>query len=151
MKRSPLILLGIGLAAFAMFAFSACDEEPTQAEANEQFCDSVGDFVGALRNMRDIDKNSTNEEFEQARDDLDESYEAMIASAAAVAEVRIDDLVEAREELRSAVDDLSGDLTLEESLEAVDDEVEAVALETSQVLNDVDCGLESGDDIISDE
>jgi hypothetical protein len=151
MKHRLLTILGIGTVLLAGLLLVGCEEEPTQAEANEAFCDSVGDFAGALRNMRDLDKNSTNEEFEQARDDLSESYDAMIASAAGVVEVRLDELNEARDDLQNAVDDLSGDLTLEESLDAVDDEVEAVALEVAQIYNDVDCGREPGDDIISDE
>jgi hypothetical protein len=151
MKRTPYILIAIGVAALSMFAFAACDEEPTQAEANERFCDSVGDLVGALRNVRDIDRNSSQEEFQEARDDLAESYDAMISAAAEVREVRLDELNQARDDLQQAIDEVPDDLTVGETLDAVDDEVDNVVRELSQVFNDVSCGLEPGGDSQSDE
>ena len=47
MKRATLLL--VSLLAASMFAFIACDDEPTQQEANEQFCDDMAEFVASLR------------------------------------------------------------------------------------------------------
>jgi len=151
MRRIPFILIGIVAIAIAMFAFTACDDEPTQAEANERFCDSVGDLSAALRNLRDLDSDTTVEEYQDERDQVTESYEAMIEAAASVVGLRLEDLEESRDDLQDALDDVPEDATLGEALEAVDDEVDNVARELSQVLNDVDCSGLPGEDTQSDE
>jgi hypothetical protein len=151
MKRYLLIAAILALAVLPTFASTGCEDEPTEAEANEQFCDSAGDLIAALRNLRDLDRNSTVEEFQDARDQVATSYDAMIQAAADVAEVRLDELAEARDDLQAAIDDVPEDAMLGEALGAVDDEVDNVTSELSQVLNDVNCGGESGGDSQSDE
>jgi sirohydrochlorin ferrochelatase len=151
MKRSPLIITALGVVMLAAFVFAACEDEPTQAEANERFCDSVGDLVAAFRNLEDLDRNSTIEEVQDERDQVVESWDAMIDAAAGVASVRLDELNDAWDDLQAAIDDVSDEATLGEALDSVDDEIANVTSELSQVLNDVDCGGESGGDSQSDE
>ena len=51
------------------------DDEPTQVQAEEQFCDDVGAYLAALGALRDVDVNTPIEEFEDARDDVLTTYE----------------------------------------------------------------------------
>lgn len=138
MKRATLLL--VSLLAASMFAFIACDDEPTQQEANEQFCDDTAEFIASLRVVRDLDSDATLEEIEAARDRVKAAHDAMIGSSVGVVEAQLDDFEEAWAELETAVDDLEADATLEEALGQVDDEVENASTTASQVLNDVDCG-----------
>ena len=46
MKRATLLLAG--LLAASMFAFVACDDEPTQEEANQEFCDDTAELIASL-------------------------------------------------------------------------------------------------------
>jgi hypothetical protein len=151
MKRSSLVIIGLGLAIFGALVLAACEDEPTEAEANERFCDSVGDLVAAFRNLEDLDRDSTIDEFQDERDAVAASWDAMIDSAAGVADVRLDELNDARDDLQAAIDDVSDEATLGEALDSVDDEIANVTSELSQVLNDVNCGIESGGDSQSDE
>jgi hypothetical protein len=136
-KRVMLILMGV-LTASAMF-FVACDDEPTQAEANEQFCDDTAEFIASLRVIRDLDANSTFEEVEEARDRARDAYARMIESSEGVVDARLDDLEAANQELQQAVNDIDEDTTLGDALDSVDEELEEVASQASQILNDVDC------------
>lgn len=147
-KRASLLMMGLLMAS--AFAFVACDDEPTQEAANEQFCDDASDLIASLRAIRDLDLNSTVEEIDAARESARDAYADMIASAEGVVDVRLDDLEAAYDQLQEAVDNLDEGATLEDALSEVDDEIENVALEASQVLNDVDCGG-SGSDSQSDE
>jgi hypothetical protein len=145
-----MMLFAVGVAV-AAFGLAACDDEPTQAEANEAFCDAAANYVAALRDLRDLDQDSTVDELEDTRDQVASLYDEMVEAAAGVAEVQLDEVDEARNDLRDAVDSISGEATLGEALDEVDDEITNVVSELSQVLNDVDCGTEPGDDIQSDE
>lgn len=151
MRRSPLILTWLTVAVLAMFVLAACDDEPTQAEANEAFCDAVGNYMAALRDVQDLNRNSSLEEVEEAAQVASDAYESMVEAAAGVVGVRLDDLEEAREELQNAVDDVSEDTDVGDALDEVDDEITNVVREASQVLNDVACSLDEVGDPASDE
>jgi hypothetical protein len=147
MKRATLVLLGI-LAATA-FAFVACDDEPTQEEANEEFCDDVSELLASLRAIRDLDADSTFEEVEDARERARNAYEGMVESSRDVVDVRLDSVEEAYDELQRTVNAIDEDTTLGDALGAVDDDVENLATEVSLIFNDVDCtgiGSESPSD-----
>jgi hypothetical protein len=137
------------MAAAALVA--ACDDEDTQQRANERFCDDTAELVASLRVIRDLDADTaTIEEIEDARDRAQEAYDDLIESAADVVDVRLDELNEAYAELRQAVIAIDDDSTIPDALDDVDDELEAVALEASQVLNQVDCS-DVGSESQSDE
>ena len=136
-KRVILILMGV-LTASAM-VLVACDDEDTQAEANEQFCDDTAEFIASLRVIRDLDANSTFEEVEEARDRARDAYARMIESSEDVVDARLDDLEAANQELQRAVNEIDEDSTIGDALDSVDEEIEEVATEASQILNDVDC------------
>jgi hypothetical protein len=138
-----MVLFGV-LAASAM-VLVACDDEPTQDEANEQFCDDTSEFIASLRVIRDLDSDSTFEEVEAARERARDAYATMVESSAGVVDARLDDLQASYDELLSAVDEIDSDTAIGDALESVDDEIEQVALEASQVFNDVDCGTSDSD------
>ena len=71
-----------------LLLLAACDDEPTQDEANEQFCDDVGVFAAALGDLRDVDQQTRpSSEFEDARENVRTAYDNMIASAEQVRDV----------------------------------------------------------------
>jgi hypothetical protein len=129
----------IGLMAATMFAFVACDDEPTQQEANEEFCDATAEFVASLRVVEDLDRDSTLEEIEEARDRVVNAHDAMIAASQDVVDTRLDEFEEAWEELRDAVQDLDADATLDQALDDIDEELQNASTEAAQLLNDVNC------------
>jgi hypothetical protein len=151
MNRRPHILLGLGVFMLATLVFIACDDEDTQAEANEAFCDATANYIAALRDVRDLDADSSQEELEDAVDTARDAYDSMVEASLAVTEARLDSVEEARADLQSAIDNVSGEATIGEGLEEVDDEVVNVIIEVSQVQNSVACGIDPGDDSSSDE
>jgi len=145
MKRAMLVLIGVLTASMIV----ACDDKPTQQEANEQFCDDTAELIASLRVIRDLDRNSSIEEVQAARDRARNAYANMIESSAGVVDARLDDLNSAYDELQAAVDDIDESDSIGDALDSVNDELEAVAQEASKILNDVDCsgvGSESQSD-----
>jgi hypothetical protein len=98
-----------------------------------------------------VDKDTPISEFEDSRENARTAYDNMIASAAQVRDVRLDDLQNANENLRAAVDDIDDDATLQEAKDSIQDEVDEVSNQLSQSLNDVDCGSGQGGQERSDE
>ena len=146
-----LIWILVGMMALSSLALAACDDKPTQEEANKQFCDDMGEFVASLRALRQLDSNSTIDEINAARDRTRESYDRLIASSKDVAHSRLDDLQKARDNLQKAVDDIKPDATISEALSSVDDEIDDVAKAAAQVFNDADCAHASQDEKQSGE
>jgi hypothetical protein len=150
MNSKRFLALG-GAAVAALLLLVACDDEPTQAEAEQQFCDDVGAYLAALGELRDVDENTTIDEFDQIRENVLTAHDNMLASAQQLRYTRVDDLEEAESNLRSAIEDIDDDATLQEARSSIEDEVDEVAQQTSQVLNDVDCGSGQGAQERSDE
>lgn len=151
MTGKRLLVLGAVVAAGLLLLLAACEDEPTQAEAEQQFCDDVGAYLAALGALRDIDKSTTVDEFDQLRENVKTTHANMVASAEELKDVRLDDLEEAEDNLRSAIDDIDDDQSLQEARGSIQDEVDEVAKQMSQVLNDVDCGSGQGGQEQSDE
>ena len=152
MARNRFLLLGPVMAAATLLVLlSACDDEPTQAEAEEQFCDDVGAFLASLGALRDVDDDTSVDDFEQARENARTAYDNMIASAEQLREVNVEELQEANDNLRAAIDDIDDDATLQEARDSIEDEADEVAVQVSQILNDTDCGSGQGGQERSDE
>jgi hypothetical protein len=152
MKRNRIVLVAMGAAAAALvLLLTACDDEPTEEQAQEEFCDDAGAFLAALGALRDVDRDTPVEEFEDIREDVQTTYDNMVASAAQLREVRLDDLEQAKANLSAAVDDIDDDASLQEGLASIEEEADEVALQFSQVFNDANCGSGQGAQENSDE
>lgn len=156
MTRDYSVLTAVLIAVAAILAVGVIvalveDDEPTQAQAEEQFCDDVGAYLASLAALRDVDRDTPIEEFEDARENVRITYNNMIASAQQLRDVRLDDLEQANANLEGAVDDIDDDATLQEALDSIKDEAEEVSIQLSQVLNDVDCGSGQGQEEKSSE
>jgi predicted nucleic acid-binding Zn-ribbon protein len=138
MKKRALLILA-GLLTASMVAFVACDDEPTQQQANEDFCDAAAELVASLRNIQDLDSDSTLDEIDDARARARDAREDMIAAAGGVVEAKLDEFNDAWDALQQAVDDLDEGATLDEALDDLQDEIDDVSTEAAQLLNDVDC------------
>ena len=146
-----LIAVGIGaIVVLGLFAFE--DDEPTQEEANQQFCDDVGEFTAAVAKLRDVDRDTPIEEFEEIRDIVRARFDAVVESAGNLTDVRLDDFEEAVNNLRAAIDDIDDDASLQEALDSIEDEADEVATQIGQLLVGVEgCGSGQGGQELSDE
>jgi hypothetical protein len=144
------VAAGLLMTAVIVALLGAWDDEPTQVEAEEQFCDDVGVFLVALGDLRDVDSDTSIEEFQESRENARIAYDNMIASAQEVAEARVDDLQEANDDLKAAVG-VDDDATLQEARDSIQDEADEVSKQISQLLNDVNCGSGQGAQENSDE
>ena len=157
MKNDNWLLTAVLVGAAAILVIGivvaiAEDDEPTQAQAEEDFCDNVGEYVASLGALRDVDADTPIEDFEDAREDVRITYENMINSALQLRGVELVELEEANNELRAAVDDVDDEATFQEARDSIEEEVEEVSIQLAQVMNDtVDCGSGQGQDEKSSE
>jgi hypothetical protein len=140
------VIIGIGVVVAIVE-----DDEPTQVEAEEQFCDDAGAFAASMGALRDADDDTSLDEFEELRENARIAYENMIRSLETLRYARLEEIEEANDEFRAAVDDIDDEGTLGEALESIEDELEELSIELSQVMNDVDCGSGQGAQERSDE
>ena len=75
MTRDNSVLTAVLIIAAAILVVGVVvalveDDEPTEVEAQEKFCDNVGAYLAALGALRDVDANTPIEEFEDVREDV---------------------------------------------------------------------------------
>jgi hypothetical protein len=140
------VLIAVGIAAMLILGLAAFeDEEPTQDEANEQFCEDIGEFIAALAELRDVDEDTPIEDFEEIRQIVRDRYEAMIESAVDVRESKLRDVEQAREDLAQAIDDIDDEQSFEEARESIEDEVDDLVEALTKLFAETEnCGSGQG-------
>jgi hypothetical protein len=131
---------GLAIAALAVIALTACsDDEPSETEAVSAFCSDLDELGSAIEGYSDLTVNSTLDDVESAEEDVQEAFDAVLASADDVADARVDDLEAAYNELLNAGDDISGDDTIGEAATTLITQAAAVADARDDLADSVSC------------
>lgn len=113
--------------------------QPTQEEAQTQLCQDLGELGVALENYDNLTANSTVEDIRDAEDQVTAAMEDVRASADQLADVQVDELDSAYNDLENAVQSLPDDMTAEEALQTISPELQAVRSERQNLLGELNC------------
>jgi hypothetical protein len=105
---------------------AACGGEST-AEAKDSFCTSLSDFSSAYVSYEGLNPaTATNDEYDDAYDELDQSWDRLVQDAEDFAEADDNELTAAVDDLYDAAVALPGDNTARQNIEALSDEIQAL-------------------------
>jgi hypothetical protein len=111
-----------GLVTCAFVTLRGEDSESAKAD----FCASLGDFSGAVQTYDTLDpQTTTNDEYESAYDDLEDSWNELVSEADDWASAYDNELTDAYWDLYYAVEDLPGDNTMAENIDQLQPELNA--------------------------
>jgi hypothetical protein len=118
----------IGL-AFLAGACSDDDDEggSTQQGAESQLCSDIADLEKAIAKVEDLSTSSTVDEARQARADVKTALDKVSVSARSAGDAKVDELVNAFNDLQATIDGLSSGQTLSQAASAIESDVEAIA------------------------
>lgn len=132
-----------GLAVLAAAAVSAvavaCGGDESTAEAQQGLCTALGEFDVAVANLRDLNVNSTVEQWQESRDAVREEWDDVREQATDVQEARYDEVESAYDDLESALDDVPDDATVGEAMQQVAPQLAAVQTSWESYYSQLGC------------
>jgi hypothetical protein len=122
MKKIVALFMGACVLAAVV---AACGGESSET-AKANFCDSLSDLSSTVMSYEGLDPaTATNDELDSAADDIEEAWNDVVNEAEDWANADDNALAEAYDDLYFAIQDIPGDYTIAESLEALEPELSA--------------------------
>ena len=131
-------ILFVALVLILACAGAGC-VQPSEKEAEAQLCQDLGELGAALESMENTSLRSSVGDIRDGRDQVKSAMEKVRDSAAEVANIRLDRLNAAYEDLDRAVQDLPDDATVPEAIQTIRPYVQAVRDEQRNLYADLNC------------
>ncbi|MBA7468647.1 hypothetical protein ES707_03899 [subsurface metagenome] len=113
--------------------------QPTQEQAEAQLCQNLEELGVALQNMQNLNASSSVGDIRDTRDQVQSAMENVRNSADQLADVRIDNLNAAYEDLDQTVQDIPDDATVVEAIQTVRPKVQAVRDARQNLTAELNC------------
>jgi uncharacterized protein HemX len=124
-EATPVKKLVVLLAALTLvLGLAACAQ--TTEDAQAAYDEAVENFHAALLDYESLDMDSTKDEVADAEETLASAWSDVESTAADLEDAQVDDLQSAYDDLEKAIGDVPGDATVEEALEMLRPQVDAV-------------------------
>jgi tetratricopeptide (TPR) repeat protein len=124
-EGTSLRKLGVLVTALVLvFGLAACEQ--TTEGAQEAYDEAVENFHAALLDYESLDMASTEDAVREAEDALASAWSDVESAAADLEDAQLDDLQSAYDDLEKAIEDVPSDATVEEALEMLQPQVDAV-------------------------
>jgi hypothetical protein len=139
-RRRPLVVASWVL-VLSLGTVACSDEpEPSQSAAEAEVCAGVDVVQAALRQVQALNRGSTIEEVEAARDGLRTSIDGFRASVAGLAEADQNAMENGFEDISAAIDDLGGSDTIGEAAADVQASTQGLRDSLQEMSDGYECG-----------
>jgi hypothetical protein len=124
----------------AVLGLAGCgDDTPTQAEAESQACDAIASVQSALEGVSGLDADSTVDEAQQAKQQLDDAIAGLEEAATDLKAADQAALQAGGQAISSAIDSVSGSDTIGAAGEAVASASETLTGAVGQIGDGLGC------------
>ena len=128
------------LSAIALIAVLAgCGASTSVPEATVQYCQSLAAYQQSLQAISTLGASSTIGELKDAEKKAEQAGQAVVTSAAAVKEAKIDNLQAASENLQKTVNSVPDSATVTEAMVSVAPQVKAVNDAAAEARTSAQC------------
>ena len=127
----------ISILLLSMFVVTGCSKSLEEAQVD--FCQALGAYGDAVRELQNVNDSTTVEELQSARDDVADARENAKDAAGDLREARLRAAEDAWENTQEAIDDISGDATLGQAAATVRGQAVILATEIERISN-ISCG-----------
>jgi hypothetical protein len=108
-------------------------------EAQVDFCQALGAYGTAVRELQNVNAGTTVEELQTARDDVVAAQDDVMDAAGDLREARLRATEDAWQNTQETIDDISGDATLGQAAATVRGQAVILATEIERISN-ISCG-----------
>ena len=123
----PLLLTGVG-----------CGEESTE-DAKKQLCEDLQGLETALVGLTDISLESSIDDLKAKQKTVDDAWNNVVDSASKVAEVQINDLRNAVDDLIDTIENIPSGTSIREALELITVQISEVESAWAELTSSLDC------------
>ena len=127
----------ISIILLTMLVVTGCSKSLEEAQVD--FCQALGVYGGAARELQNVNANTTVEEMQSARDVAANARKDVLDAAGDLREVRMRVVEDAWENTQEAINDISGDATLAEAAVIIQVQSGILATEIERISN-ISCG-----------
>ncbi|MCM2465434.1 hypothetical protein [Methanoculleus oceani] len=113
--------------------------QPSEEEAEAQLCQDLEELGVALESMENTSLRSSVGDIREGRDQVQSAMENVRSSAGQVANIRVDELNAASEDLDRSVEDLPDDATVVEAIQTIRPQVQAVRDARQNLTTELNC------------
>jgi hypothetical protein len=140
MNKEMIGALALGAAILSATILAVAWSFESSDEAKADFCGSLNSLSSTVMSYEGLDpRTTTNEELDSAADDIEDAWNEVVDDAEDWANAYDNPLNEAYNDLYWEVQVIPGDYTVAESLEMVDDELEAFPQAFSETFDGSGC------------
>jgi hypothetical protein len=144
MKRGPLILIIVGVAAAILVGVFAVSRKDSQADAQEAFCSSLQSMESDVHALTALEPSSASKtDYQDAVDSIQSDWDDTKSDASDLASVDMSTLDSAWDDFKSAVDDVPDDASVSDALSDVGDAANSLASTVKSTLDGPDCASTS--------
>ncbi len=118
--------------------------QPSQQEAEAQLCQGLAELGAALQNMDNLTVSSSVGDIRDAQAQVQSAMENVRSSASQLANIRIDDLNAAYENLAQTVQSLPDDANVVEAVQTLRPQVQAVREQQQNLVAELNCTAQGG-------
>jgi hypothetical protein len=136
-----IVTLAAGILTCCVLALAAvaCSGE-SSAQAKTNFCNSLSDFSSTVLNYQGLNpRTATNDEIDTAADDVYAAWDDVVNEANDWANADDNALTDAYNDLYYAIQDVPGDYTIAQSIQAVEPELSAIPGAYAETFNGSGC------------
>ena len=127
----------ISLLLLSILVVTGCSQSLEEAQVD--FCQALGDYGEAVRELQNVNASTTVEALHSALDDAADARDAVGGAAVNLREARMRSAENAWENTQEAINDISGDATLGEAAATVRGQAAILVTEIERISN-ISCG-----------
>jgi hypothetical protein len=136
--KGKIVALVLGACVLGLLV-SACGGE-SSATAKQNYCDSLTNLSSTVMNYEGLNPaTATNDELDSAADDITDAWNDVVDDAYDWAEAEDNSLTKAYNDLYYAIEDLPGDYTVAQDLDALEPELSAFPEAYSETFDQSGC------------
>lgn len=140
LRISTAGILMVSLIVLGLVTVPGCTEELTPEEAKTELCASLAELQTQVARLGTLTPQSTVDDVKAIGADIQTAYDDVQSKAEQVAEVNVNELQQAYQDLDAAIEGIPGDATVPEALAVIETQWTAVNTAWQDVIADANCG-----------
>jgi hypothetical protein len=140
------LIIAVAAIGVSLIAMACGDDDDDTADsqgdvvdANAQLCSDLAQLETSLVAVGGVTSSTTVDETTALVDTARDDWETVVDSADSLGEARVDTFESAQSDLRSAIDDVPGDASLDQAAASVSDQADIYRASVQQVFSELDC------------
>lgn len=137
-RRMKLGSIGVVVAALTL-GLAACGGSESQASAEQNMCEALGNYASAIAGLQGLSLDSTKQDIQSQTDAVQSAWSGVTSAAQDLASADTSAIESAQSSLQDAVGNLSDDTTVAQAAQELQPQVQALSQAYKETYDGLDC------------